>query len=84
MQYLEYSVARTPLLSTGVKIGLATVDFHGFGVARQGPWITWVNRVGCPQGQTVSVNPVAMRAAPMSENLRCIQQFLLGRMRWNP
>jgi hypothetical protein len=63
-----------------VKIVLAAARFHGFGVARQRPWITRVNRVGCPQGQTVSVNPVAMRAAPMPENLRCIQQFLLGRM----
>src|SRR5215207_8041340 len=45
---------------------------------------TWVNSVGCPRSQTDSVNPVAMRAAPMPENLRYIQQFLLGRMRWNP
>jgi hypothetical protein len=22
------------------------LHFHGFGVARQGPWITWVNKVG--------------------------------------
>ena len=29
---------------TGVKIALAAAPFHGFGVARQGPWITWVNR----------------------------------------
>src|SRR5215218_6956892 len=27
-----------------VKIGLAEAHLHGFGVARQGPWITWVNR----------------------------------------
>src|ERR671911_1441017 len=26
-----------------VKIALAAAHFHGFGVARQGPWITWVN-----------------------------------------
>src|SRR5215208_3401587 len=27
----------------GVKIALAAAHFHGFGVARQGPWLTWVN-----------------------------------------
>jgi hypothetical protein len=27
-----------------VKIALAAAHFHGFGVARQGPWVTWVNR----------------------------------------
>src|SRR5215211_264884 len=27
-----------------VKIGLAEAHLHSFGVARQGPWITWVNR----------------------------------------
>jgi hypothetical protein len=30
-------------LSTDVKIASAAAHFHGFGVARQGPWITWVN-----------------------------------------
>jgi hypothetical protein len=29
---------------TGVKIALATVHFHGFGVACAGPWNTSVNR----------------------------------------
>src|SRR5215211_7617161 len=28
------------LLGTGVKIASAEAHFHGFGVARQGPWIT--------------------------------------------
>jgi hypothetical protein len=37
-------VRRIPLLGTGVKIGLATVHFHDFGVARAGPWNTWVNK----------------------------------------
>jgi hypothetical protein len=32
------------VLRTGVKIGLATVHFRGFGVARAGPWNTWVNK----------------------------------------
>ena len=32
-------------LGTGVKIASTTAHFHGFGVARQGPWITWVNKV---------------------------------------
>src|SRR5215213_4955133 len=27
-----------------VKIALAAAHFHGFGVARQGPWVTWVNK----------------------------------------
>jgi hypothetical protein len=29
-----------------VKIALAAAHFHGFGVARQGPWNTWVNETG--------------------------------------
>jgi hypothetical protein len=31
---------------TGVKIALGRLYFHGFGVARQGPWITRVNKDG--------------------------------------
>ena len=27
-----------------VKIALVAAHFHGFGVARQGPWVTWVNK----------------------------------------
>jgi len=27
-----------------VKIVSAAAHFHGFGVARQGPWVTWVNK----------------------------------------
>jgi hypothetical protein len=34
---------RIHLLGTGVKIVSATAHSHGFGVARQGPWVTWVN-----------------------------------------
>jgi hypothetical protein len=30
--------------TTGVKIALAVALFHGFGVARQEPWISWVNK----------------------------------------
>jgi hypothetical protein len=37
-------VRRIYLLGTGVKIDSAAAHFHGFGVARQGPWNTWVNR----------------------------------------
>jgi hypothetical protein len=29
---------------TGVKIDSAATHFHGFGVAQQGPWATWVNK----------------------------------------
>src|SRR5215213_2848701 len=36
-------VRRIPILGTGVKIALAAAHFHGIGVARQGPWVTWVN-----------------------------------------
>jgi hypothetical protein len=28
-----------------VKIALAAAHFHGFGVARQGPWVTSVNKL---------------------------------------
>jgi hypothetical protein len=35
---------RILLLGTGVKIALAAAHFHGFGVAPQGPWITWMNK----------------------------------------
>src|ERR671910_3123680 len=35
---------RIYLPGTGVKIALlAAAHFHGFGVARRGPWNTWVN-----------------------------------------
>src|SRR5688572_29627112 len=32
------------VLGTGVKIALAAAYFHGFGVARRGPWVTSVNK----------------------------------------
>ena len=32
------------LPGTGVKIVSAVALFHSFGVARQGPWVTWVNK----------------------------------------
>jgi hypothetical protein len=35
---------RIHILGTGVKIDSAAAHFHGFGVARQGPWITSVNK----------------------------------------
>ena len=31
--------------TTGVKTVSAAAHFPGFGVARQGPWITWVNKL---------------------------------------
>jgi hypothetical protein len=37
-------VRRIHLPGTGVKIALAVAHFHGFGVARQGPWVTWVKK----------------------------------------
>ena len=36
-------IAESLFIGTGVIMALAAVHFHGFGVARQGPWITWVN-----------------------------------------
>src|SRR5215213_5644423 len=36
--------SRIYLLRAGVKIVSAVALFHSFGVARQGPWITWVNK----------------------------------------
>jgi hypothetical protein len=44
MQVFVYELRRIPLLGTGVKIVWAAAYFHGFGVAWQGPWNTWVNR----------------------------------------
>jgi hypothetical protein len=41
---LLHELLRTPLPCTGVKIALATAYFHGFGVARAGPWNTRVNK----------------------------------------
>jgi hypothetical protein len=35
---------RIYLLGTGLRIVWAEAHFHGFGVARQGPWNTWVNK----------------------------------------
>jgi hypothetical protein len=35
---------RIHLLGTGVKIVSAVVLFHSFGVARQGPWVTWMSK----------------------------------------
>jgi hypothetical protein len=43
---MHIAVCRFPRISlprTGVKIGSAAAHFHGFGVARQGPWVTSVN-----------------------------------------
>jgi hypothetical protein len=44
MQTPANGLPRIRLLGTGVKIALTAVHFHGFGVARQGPWNTWVNK----------------------------------------
>src|SRR5215216_6012601 len=44
---------RTPLPRTGVKIVLGAAHFHGFGVARAGPWSTWVNRPQAVPCQTI-------------------------------
>ena len=48
---------------TGVKMALAAVHFHGFRVARQGPWITSVNkgkkrRTGASQSERLFVMDV--------------------------
>ena len=45
--YAASSICELPriyLPRTGVKIVSAVALFHSFGVARQGPWVTWVNK----------------------------------------
>src|SRR5215207_7758482 len=54
---------RTPFLGTGVKIGLAAAHFHSVGVARAGPWNTWVN-MGEKKGRRPVSGPT-LRAAPL-------------------
>jgi hypothetical protein len=44
----EVQLPRTRFLGTGVKIAMAAAHFHGFGVARQGSWTTWVNNASTP------------------------------------
>ena len=44
MQDLGYELRRILIPRTGVKIVSAVALFHSFGVARQGPWVTWVNK----------------------------------------
>jgi hypothetical protein len=44
MQDPTYGLRRISLPRTGVKIVSAVALFHSFGVARQGPWVTWVNK----------------------------------------
>jgi hypothetical protein len=44
-------VRRILLLGTDVKIALAAAHFHGFGVARQGPWVTSVNKASPHPGR---------------------------------
>ena len=41
---------RNDAIGTGVKIAVAAAHFHGFGVARQGPLVTWVNNGPRPSG----------------------------------
>jgi hypothetical protein len=38
-----------------VKIALAAADFHSFGVARQGPWITSVNKGEKMKGRSLTL-----------------------------
>jgi hypothetical protein len=44
MHYRAPEFRRILLLGPGVKIALGRLHFHGLGVARQGPWVTWVNK----------------------------------------
>ena len=48
---------RIPIPRTGVKIAFAAALFHGFGVARQGPWLTWVNKGKERTGAYLFVGP---------------------------
>jgi hypothetical protein len=45
MQFSGYELLRMRLPGTGVKLAMAAAHFHGFGVARQGPWVTSVNKL---------------------------------------
>jgi len=52
---------RIPLPGTGVKIVSAAAHFHGIGVARQGPWLTWVNKaLPQPKRQTSAAQNMGM------------------------
>jgi hypothetical protein len=53
---------RIPLPGTGVKIVSAVALFHSFGVARQGPWITWVNKDGQELGVRSTTATTAAKA----------------------
>src|ERR671910_3589406 len=52
--------------STDVKIAPAAAHFHGFGVARQGPWVTWVNKAASvsvyTDGHLFGARPRKMRS----------------------
>src|SRR5215213_4902225 len=75
-------VRRILLLGTGVKIALAAAPFHGFGVARQGPWITWVNSP--LQGRSFSVSGfyANAQALPLQAFLVELCQLLVATLDW--
>jgi hypothetical protein len=52
------------LLGTGMKIAFAATHFHGFGVAPQGPWITWMNKGSSACTHLVSSGMVRGRHNP--------------------
>jgi hypothetical protein len=75
MQDLAYEVRRIPLPRTGVKIALGRLHFHGFGVARQGPWFTRVNR-GQQEPGMLCPGPISSSAFLLeAEHERCCRRL---------
>src|SRR5215204_1335938 len=63
LQNAGYRLRRIHLLGTGMKVVWAAAHFHGFGVARQGPWITWVNEDATAQPRSIR-GTTSPRGAP--------------------
>src|SRR5215208_6585943 len=56
-----------------VKIVSAVALFHSFGVARQGPWVTWVNKGKRRKGRSL-VRLVPPHSRPLRERKTSPQQ----------
>jgi hypothetical protein len=69
MQDPANGLLRIHLPGTGVKIALATAHFHGFGVARAGPWNTWVNKSSKRKSRGAVRSPPALTHIWLSNSL---------------
>jgi hypothetical protein len=68
-----------------VKIVSAAAHFHGFGVARQGPWITRVNRGPCAHLRPLSILAVPRSVGEVDDaRLECLRVHKLQRFRVAP